>query len=134
VVKVPADRFTWNPAQPPGPHNRLYGPGIATYRSTADGQVALDYVESTGRTGRWLGPLPAEFAEPGRSTRTRHSGAKPVAAAVGFLVGLLITSGATEHALLVAVSLALAGWILAGVAVMTTSMVTRTRAFAAQRP
>lgn len=134
VVRVPADGFTWNPSLPPGTANRIYGPGTATYRSTVGGNVQLDYVDGTGREGSWSGPLPAEFAEPVRAEISSYIFAKPVLAGFGFLLGLLLAEGGTEHRLLVAVSWALAGWVLAAIVVMTISMVTRTRAFAAQRP
>lgn len=134
VVRVPADGFTWNPSLPPGTDNRIYGPGTASYHSTADGNVQLDYVDSTGRTGTWTGPLPAEFAEPRRAPVSPYAIAKPAVAGVGFVIGMLIADGGTKHTLLVALTWALAGWILAAIFVMTTSMVTRTRAFAAQRP
>jgi hypothetical protein len=132
VVAVPADRFTWNPSLPPGTANRLYGPGTATYRNTESGEVQLDFVAATGRTGTWTGPLPAEFAEPVRASASPYSFAKPVLAVAGIVVGLLIADGSTRHVLLVGVTLGLIGWLVAAVAVMTTSMVTRTRAFAAQ--
>jgi hypothetical protein len=134
VVTVAADGFTWNPSLPAGTDNRIYGPGTATYQSTADGNVQLDYVDSSGRTGTWTGPLPAEFAEPRRAPVSPYALTKPAVGAVAFVIGILIADGGTKHMLLVGLTWALAGWILAAVFVMTTSMVTRTRAFAAQRP
>jgi len=67
----------WNPGEPLGPRNRLYGPGHARFTQDEDGSIRLDWSPRWGHEKHVAGPppdLPPEHRVPLRHTVKLASG------------------------------------------------------------
>lgn len=109
----------WNPAKPLGRGNATHNrPGRATYVLTGDNQVQLDIAYDDGRHEHFIGPA---VDRPGNARRLRHAGLAPVLVyltmiAAGFPIGYLASTGPTGHRFEYGLLAALAGYIVAWLA------------------
>lgn len=132
VVRVPANRFVWNPSVPVGQKNRVTGPGTATY-TYAGGIVTLDFAPIEGEARRYTGPLPEGLTQPETRPSLPASLAAPVVGLAAAAVAVLIAGGSLADHISLAALIGLAGWVATSCVVMATNQVIRTQAFAASR-
>lgn len=134
---------TWNPAKPFEPRHYLYGPGVATYWLDDQQQVNLDWRPKRGSPQRFVGPIPAQSMQPkARNPRSRRVAALIwstylIFATGGFVLGLELATGSTQHRLVIGLFSAIAAYFAAYVvmlALLATNRARLVRWLAAGRP
>jgi hypothetical protein len=116
----------WNPGSRAGHRTPLFGPGRASYWVDDDHMVQLDWQPKTGIPQHTCGPIP-ELAIQGTSAdrRKRHLlrlvvlvyCAYPIIAAIGFVVGYVVSNGPHGHRMVVGLdctALAVVGYMFLG--------------------
>lgn len=131
-VRVGPKRYGWNPSEPMGRENRLYGPGTATYWLDDADVVHLEFVPTAGTPQQFEGPFPTGLQLPSENPSLAALVAAPACGVIGFLIADIAASGSTAHRLAVGFVFGIVGWVVGSVVQMTVAAVTRTRALAAQ--
>lgn len=96
TLRVSATRRAWNPAEPPGVDNGIFGPGVASYtrERRAEGDVIhLEFEPRGAPTRHFSGPIP-ESAVPGSATNARARRALPIATSMMVAPTVLVGLGA----------------------------------------
>jgi hypothetical protein len=126
-VRVPAGRFTWNPALPRGSANRVFGPGWATYRLDDDGMVHLHFAPAEGSSEDWVGPRPEGTTDRPTSAVRGLVLVYPASALVGFLLGYFVVAHQAADRVRGGLWYALVGWFAAWCVLHVAQIVLRSR-------
>jgi hypothetical protein len=117
----------WNPSQPLGVDNRLFGPGEAIYSLDDAATVTLDFRAKDGRVRRYSGPIPESVIHPSeKALRVRRLirvvllgyGAVLL---IGLGIGWIVGGGTALHRLIAGVI----GMFVAMALVWLATLVTR---------